>query len=196
MSAFTSVLAGLVVAWRSPATTTADDLARYRAIIETLAAEAAADPLWGIPEASDEPGPHVAATTTMLLAVAYHESGLREEVRRCTIDKRGRYAGLFQLARGWTWQGHARDEICASDALQTQLALAVLKSYRDRGSSTTPSFWVNGFASGDGGKTSREARDIRALWVAFSRRVGLDVFTSSRHEPRWSPRGRPKPAVE
>ncbi len=164
-------------------------MSRYRQIAELVVRESALDPLWGEPVALDEETPvpaHVAATATLLWAIGAHESGLREEVRRCAIKgDHGRSIGLFQLQRGWTWAGNAQGDICASDALQVRLALRVLKTYRAMNRGAPPRFWVNGYASGDGGHATKASKEIRDLWERFSARAGLRVFPASRTAPAW-----------
>jgi len=72
-------------------------------------------------------------TTRLLVALAYQESGLREEIEQCrwtpvkgmTQDD-GRSVGLLQLYQGWSWRGHTRAEICGDAELQFRLALRYL----------------------------------------------------------------------
>ncbi|HEU4405227.1 MAG TPA: hypothetical protein VFS43_08050 [Polyangiaceae bacterium] len=177
-------------------------MSRYRQIAELVVRESALDPLWGAPVALDDDTPvpaHVAATATLLWAIGAHESGMREEVRRCAIKgDQGRSIGLFQLQRGWTWAGNAQGDICASDALQVRLALRVLKTYRSMSRGAPPRFWINGYASGDGGRPTRASKEIRDLWERFSTRVGLRVFPASGAAPVWrqdAPRAPEAPAT-
>lgn len=66
----------------------------------------------------------------LLLALAYQESSLLEEIEQCRFrqragmdEDRGRSVGLTQLYEGWSWRGHSRGEICGDAELQFSLAL-------------------------------------------------------------------------
>ena len=198
MKTFLSMLGSVIVAARHGIPTTEEDVSRYRQLAEIVVRESALDPLWGESVALDEDAPvpaHVAATATMLWAIGFHESGMREEVRRCAVKgDHGRSIGLFQLQRGWTWAGNAQGDICASDVLQIRLALRVLKTYHAMSRSAPPRFWLNGYASGDGGKPTAASKEIRDLWERFSARVGLRVFPASRTAPAWR-EDAPRPAA-
>jgi hypothetical protein len=193
------MLVSVLVAARQGMPTTEEDVSRYRQLAEIVVRESALDPLWGEPVALDEDTPvpaHVAATATLLWAIGFHESGMREEVRRCAVTgDHGKSVGLFQLQRGWTWGGNEQKDICASDALQIRLALRVLKMYRSMNRSTPPRFWINGYASGDGGKPTLASKEIRDLWERFSARAGLHVFPASRTAPSWRPDETARPAA-
>ena len=189
MKTFLSVLVSIFVAARHGVPTTDEDVARYREVAETVVRESARRPLWGDPVELEEDAPppaHVAATATLLWAIAFHESGLRQEVRRCRVaGDQGRSFGIYQLQRGWSWQGRSKEDICESDALQTQLALGVLHRYRTMSPSASPIFWLNGYASGNGGYGTRESAGLRRLWEHFSRQAGLMVSASPPLPPRW-----------
>jgi hypothetical protein len=188
MKTFFSLLVSILVSTRQPVASTAEDVDRYTQIAEVVLREAAKNPLWGEPVELQEDGEvpaHVAATATLLWAIAYHESGLRQSVRDCRVaGDNGRSMGLFQLMKGWAWQGHSKEEICGSDEVQARLALALLHRYRAMSPHTTPMFWINGYASGNGGLTTQQATGVRHLWERFSRRAGIEVFALSRTIPR------------
>lgn len=187
MKTFLSVLVSVLVASRHGMPTTEEDMSRYRQIAELVVRESALDPLWGAPAALDDDTPvpaHVAATATLLWAIGVHESGMRESVRRCAVKgDHGRSIGLFQLQRGWTWAGNPQSDICSSDALQVRLALRVLKTYKTMNRGAPPRFWINGYASGDGGHATRASKELRDMWERFSARAGVRVFPASRATP-------------
>ncbi|MCU0682411.1 MAG: hypothetical protein MUF34_09175 [Polyangiaceae bacterium] len=199
MKTFLSMLVSVLVAARHGMPTTEEDMSRYRQIAEIVVRESALDPLWGEPVALDEESPvpsHVAATATLLWAIGFHESGMRESVRRCGVKgDHGRSVGLFQLQRGWTWGGHEQGDICASDALQVRLALRVLKTYKSMNRGAPPRFWINGYASGDGGHPTRASKELRDLWERFSARAGLRVYPASRLAPSWRQDAPARPAA-
>jgi hypothetical protein len=199
MKTFLSMLVSVLVAARHGVPTTEEDMSRYRQIAELVVRESALDPLWGEPVALDDETPvpaHVAATATLLWAIGAHESGMREEVRRCAIKgDQGRSIGLFQLQRGWTWGGNSLADICASDAMQVRLALRVLKTYRAMNRGAPPRFWINGYASGDGGRSTRASKELRELWERFSSRAGLRVSPATRAAPAWQKDGPRAPAA-
>lgn len=76
----------------------------------------------------------------LLLAVAFHESGLRESVQDCTYcdtDPRacdgGRSMSMFQLMRGRAWGKHTKEEICSDNRLAARLALHWLTRFSNGG---------------------------------------------------------------
>lgn len=94
------------------------DRARYEAVARGIAEAAEAHPLKAGKAASER----------LLGAIAEHEGGLRESVRRCAVTgDSGRAVTLFQIhpeALG----AHSRAEACASDELAARLALASLRA--------------------------------------------------------------------
>jgi len=123
------------------------------------------------------------ATSLMLVAIGYHESKFDEKVRRC-LPRPGTYIGLYQVLPGPNTRPHTRAEVCASDALQARTALRVLRRARDRCPSCAPVFTLRAYVSGDGGRNTREAREITDLWHRTAARAGLQVFAYSREKPR------------
>jgi hypothetical protein len=79
-------------------------------------------------------GAHAKERSLVLLAdLAWHESGLREEVEYCRFrphagmtEDHGRSKGVTQLYEGASWAGHSREEICGDVELQFRLALRYL----------------------------------------------------------------------
>lgn len=109
------------------------------------------------------------ATALLLVAIGRHESAFREEVRRCrrTGDS-GKTIGLFQLMGPWAWDGERRSDICASDDLQTRLALRVLGTYRGVCGAGTRAL-LQAYASGTCRKPTRAARVIEDTFFALLR---------------------------
>ena len=122
------------------------------------------------------------ATAAMLLAIAHHESGLREDIEDCsrcdgrdaTCD-RGKSIGMYQLHQGAAWFGHPRASICADNELATALALKVLLANR-RGGHALAIF--NGYASGNMANRGAAAARISRLFGMHSRKLG--VMTTGR----------------
>jgi hypothetical protein len=98
-----------------------------------------------------------------LVAIAHHESGLRESVARCwrTGDD-GRSVSVFQLHVGRAWGRRSRRELCSSHRIAARQAMAVLASAGARG--TTPRSWFDGYASGDTRRRTRAGGKQHALF--------------------------------
>jgi hypothetical protein len=156
------------------------DEARLRNIAATVVGVASESPFWPGDEGR-------AATTTMLLAIAFNESGFQERVQRCKIrGDRGRSIGLFQLMRGMAWNGHTEQEICTSDTLQAELALRVLRIHAEQcRRPCPPQAWLRGYAAGDRTIGSIQSKRLAATWTRFSQRVGLVVTPDTNRAPRW-----------
>ena len=98
------------------------------------------------------------ASIVALLSVAYHESGLREDVQDCTVrGDKGRSISLYQLHVGPARHGHTADEICSDNLLATRLALRYLARTARRGS-------VYGMFSGYAGAPGKAALEITAIY--------------------------------
>lgn len=115
-----------------------------------------------------------------LVAIAYHEGGLRAEVSDCRITgdrlphqplHAGRAIGDWQLQRG-AWGGHSRREICGSVRLGARLALAHLA----RQSRRSPAATFGGYA----GRAGKASRRQCAIWERLARRAGLDARCGRR----------------
>lgn len=148
---------------------------RLRTIGDSIAAEARPVSIW--------PGDDGAlATGLMLVAIGFHESKFAEKVRRCRPAP-GKYLGLYQILPGPNTQPHTAAEVCASDVVQARLALAVLARSQRRCPRCTPSYALRAYASGDGGRDTREAREIIDIWYRAASSVGLQVYPHSRKAP-------------
>jgi hypothetical protein len=139
--------------------------ARLEPVAHAIAEEAAVAPLW--------PGDDgVRRTALVLVAIAWHESGFREEVRTCAVrGDGGASLGTTQLHRGFAWFGHTAEEICGSDALQARLALRVLGVHRGRGVASEAGL-LRAYASGDAGRDTRAGRELRAALERTMRAAG------------------------
>lgn len=161
------------------ATPTEADRARLTPVAEAIASEAQGSPLW-------EGDAGEAATAIALVAIARHESHLRESVRRCQLKgDHGRSVGLFQVQRGWAWDGHDERAICESDRLQAALSLRVLGHYRKSCKSCAPLKLFQAYASGDPAKRSDAAKDTAAMWERIARKAGLQA-SAAGGEIRWA----------
>jgi hypothetical protein len=123
------------------------------------------------------------ATGLMLVAIGFHESKFNEKTRRC-LPRPGKYIGLYQILPGPNTRPHSVKDVCASDALQAKLALAVLARTLERCPSCSPVHAMRAYASGSVGVDSKEAREITNLWHRAALSVGLTVFPYSREQPR------------
>jgi hypothetical protein len=168
------------------ATRTADE-ERFEIISDAIAEASESRPLW--PGAQGR-----AATATLLLAIAIHESGLREEVQTCRRGgDGGRSKGLFQLMHPVSTAPCSVTELCASPHIQATAALRVLWRHRDQCSGRcAPRRWINGYASGDGRRDTTAAREIASLWTVLAARAGVTVVPQAVSAPTAAPR--PKPA--
>lgn len=157
MKAAAIVLAWIALAHPDPS---ALDRARFHAIADGIAFEAARTPL------------SVGADRTALLlaAIAEHEGGLRESVRRCAVTgDQGRAVTLFQLhpeALG----GIPREVACSDDRVAARLALAALRA-GERVCHGDLRCAVRLYASGRRSDT-KAAREIIALWKRLGERRG------------------------
>jgi hypothetical protein len=159
------------------------DAARLKEAARAIAAAAEATPLW--PSDAGR-----AATASLLVAIAFHESGLREDVQRCRVrGDRGRSLGMFQLMRDASWSDVAPQTICDSDALQARLAAGALSRFRRVCEACFPQRWINGYASGDVRKPTRAASEIALLWIDISARHRLVVRPNQTDPPTWAPPG-------
>ncbi|HVY48662.1 MAG TPA: hypothetical protein VHB21_22395 [Minicystis sp.] len=159
----------------------ARDEARLATTADAISRAASSAPLW-----DGEAGR--AATATLLVAIAFHESGLREDVQRCLVrGDRGRSLGLFQLMHDAAWSD-ADDAraICASDALQADLAVRALGRFRGICAACTPALWINGYASGELRRSTRASVEIAAIWFDLARRAGLDASPWRTKAPAWA----------
>jgi hypothetical protein len=118
-----------------------------------------------------------AATAIMLTSIARHESDLFESTRRCRRNGDfGRSIGLFQVKQGpFGWQGHAREDICASDQLQARLAVRILSAHRERCRACGHAFLLRAYATGDGGTESKASTDTIAIFERLTRKAGIVV---------------------
>ena len=139
-------------------------------------------PLWA-PATSSDDAPEIAATALLLAAIAEHESSFDPRVGDCRVRGRGNALGYFQLMGRFALDGHAPAEICASTDLGARLALRVLRTHRCK--ACPPARWLNGYASGHPGFSSKASRDTRAIWVKLATAAGLQVFPLATTAPRW-----------
>ena len=149
---------------------------RLRGIAGAIAGEAREGAFWGGEEGA-------LATGLMLVAIGFHESKFQEKTRRC-LPRRGAYLGLFQLQPGPNTRPFTAAEVCASDALQARLALGVLRRARERCKVCGAAYAVRAYASGDGARSSKEAREITELWSRIAQGAGLRVFPHARTSPQ------------
>lgn len=106
------------------------------------------------------------ATHQLLLAVAEHESRFRADIARCAIlGDRGRAHGSYQL-HPEAFGSHTAAEICGSDRLQAQLALAALHANFNLHPELGVEGAVRGYASGNSLRRTRAAAEILQLWRA------------------------------
>jgi hypothetical protein len=129
------------------------DPERISAITTAIADAAEADPLFA--------GEHGAEKTALLLlSIAHHESGLRDNVRTCAVKgDGGRSISAYQLNGKWAWGGYAPEDICSSDALQAKLALRVLHRHVANGVRGVP-LLLRAYASGSAGKNTWQSREL------------------------------------
>jgi len=143
------------------------------ALADAIATAAHDAPLWVTGDAGETPDAipaGEAATAAVLVGIATHEGGLRPEVARCAVTgDQGRSVGAFQLMRGRAWNGHARAEICESDALQASLALRVLGMSRRTGLDGM----LRAYASGSAAVHTRAGRELGGNVASACRRFGL-----------------------
>lgn len=118
-----------------------------------------------------------------LVAIAYHESGLRQPVADCRVKgDEGRSVSAFMLMRGASWDGHSQQEICDSQTLAAYLSAKALKRYRK---SRMPISWFRGYATGDPGKRADIATKHCKTWERLSTKAGLVVSCWNRTDVRW-----------
>lgn len=159
MSALTALVLALLGTYPG---VTEGDVDRLAVVAEAIADESAANPVFGTAE----------DTAIALVAVAKHESGLKEAVQRCRVrGDNGRSIGLYQLMSGRAWQDYTSGEICGNDFVQARLALAVLDRYRTRCEKCGPAFWFRGYAAGDPGLNTRAGRELYHGWLFERTRV-------------------------
>lgn len=124
------------------------------------------------------------ATSLMLVAIGFHESKFQEKTRRCATPRR-KYLGMFQILPGPNTRPYKPAEVCASDALQSHLALRILRRAREHCKVCAPAYAVRAYASGDGSVKSKEAQQILDLWSRSAEKIGLRVYPYARTSPHW-----------
>jgi hypothetical protein len=110
-----------------------------------------------------DPMPHRARerTALALVAVAYHESALREDVATCQVVGTDHPSiTAFQLWGSFAYGGLSRSELCRSPRQAARRALAVLAHHGRCGEERA--FW--GYASGRCNAVSAAAKRQIALW--------------------------------
>jgi hypothetical protein len=117
------------------------------------------------------------ASDVALLAIAYHESGLRLEVQDCSYcDKNkergacdhGRSLTMYQVMRGRAWGGHTREELCTDNQLASRLALGVLT----RASRGGPQAMFQAYA-GCSARNCKAGRELQDQFRALATRAKL-----------------------
>lgn len=102
-----------------------------------------------------------------LVAVAYHESGLRRDVQHCKVNgDAGRSITLWQLMRGRSWEGHTRERLCADNLAATRAALHTLMRARTADLAGR----LRGYTSGSAAVDNRAAREMLAIYWTLARR--------------------------
>jgi hypothetical protein len=158
--------------------------AHARSLADAIANASHQSPLWVTGDAGEDETAVPAgegATAAVLVGIAIHESGLSERIARCRYRKgeadNGRALGSWQLLGPVARGPYRRLELCASDALQAERAVAVLMLSRRAGLSGM----LHAFASGDASKPSQAGRELAAGVAAACKRFWIVCGTT----PRW-----------
>lgn len=134
------------------------------------------------------------ASDVLLLAVAFHESGLREDVQDCTYCDRvrgscdvGRSMSMYQLMRGYSWMGHTKEQLCTDNRLASRLALRVLTRFSKGG----PQAMFRAYAGCSALRPAcRGAAGLQAQFATLAMRAGVEP--APRCGPRfYRPKGEP-----
>lgn len=123
-----------------------------------------------------------------LVAIAFHESALREDVQTCR--KVGSFEPSitsFQLNGVFSRGSYSSRELCSSVHLAAERALYVFAHHGQR--CRTPLSWHFGYSGGSCGRQNAAGRRQCAIWERLAKKAGLRASCSSPVVRRVSPTG-------